>query len=114
MPSPIRQYYFDTYQATRIDLNWHVIQQLHVINRQGQGSFKYRYPIDDILPTIDKPGLIIWGMSDSLLSPKIPSLMQVYAPHLELYQIHNSGHTPMLESPKKTALAIERFITAQK
>lgn len=71
-------------------------------------------PPEDELPgdlaTIQCPTLVICGERDRIIHPAIAHAMADALADAELVSMTDVGHLPQLESPRRTAQAIERFL----
>ncbi|WP_028963633.1 alpha/beta fold hydrolase [Sulfobacillus thermosulfidooxidans] len=64
--------------------------------------------IDQLLPRIHCPTLVIRGEHDRMLSPNVEPLERIT--HAEFIQIPGAGHYPMLEAPEEVAKQIHDFL----
>jgi pimeloyl-ACP methyl ester carboxylesterase len=67
-------------------------------------------PVDDLLPEIHHPALLIWGTEDRVLDYRWSRQFLTLLSHAELATIPLCGHAPMAERPVETAAAIRLFI----
>ncbi|MBA7569028.1 hypothetical protein ES708_10765 [subsurface metagenome] len=67
-------------------------------------------PVDDLLPEIQHPVLLIWGTEDRVLDYRWSRQFVTLLSHAELATIPLCGHAPMIERPAETAAAIRLFI----
>jgi len=67
-------------------------------------------PVDDLLPEIHHPALLIWGTEDRVLDYQWSRQFLTLLSHAELTTIPLCGHAPMAERPAETAAAIRLFI----
>ena len=67
-------------------------------------------PVDDLLPEIHHPALLIWGTEDRVLDYRWSRQFLTLLSHAELATIPLCGHEPMAERPAETAAAIRWFI----
>jgi poly(A) polymerase len=63
-----------------------------------------------VLAGLKKPGLVIAGAADVLIPLEISQQMMVLSPDILYYEFEGVGHMPMLESPTRTAEAINLLI----
>jgi len=66
-------------------------------------------PVDDLLPEIRHPALLIWGTEDRILDYRWSRQFLTLLSHAELATIPLCGHAPMAERPAETAAAIRLF-----
>ncbi len=59
--------------------------------------------IEQLLPDIQHPVLLIWGDQDRVLDPSSVEVFEAGLPHVATVVLKNCGHSPMLEQTKKTA-----------
>ncbi|NJP11139.1 MAG: alpha/beta fold hydrolase [Leptolyngbyaceae cyanobacterium RU_5_1] len=53
-----------------------------------------------VLPTLQIPMLLFWGLKDVMVPPKLARLFVNYNPNLKLIEIENAGHCPHDECPE--------------
>lgn len=54
-----------------------------------------------ILPNIDIPMLLLWGLQDRMIPPKSAHQLAALNPHLKLVELDNAGHCPHDECPEQ-------------
>jgi 3-oxoadipate enol-lactonase len=64
----------------------------------------------NILATLNIPKLLIVGSDDQLIPLENTKEMSLKIKNLQVVEIKNAGHMPMLEYPDQTAIAIENLI----
>lgn len=69
-----------------------------------------RDPVDQILPQIKIPSLILWGKYDRVLPLKWAYIFNLLLIESDLEIIDDCGHVLMLEKPRKCAQIIREFI----
>jgi pimeloyl-ACP methyl ester carboxylesterase len=57
----------------------------------------------DKVGKVTHPTLVLWGEGDRILGTADAAKFQKAIPHAKLIWIEQSGHTPHLEQPQKTA-----------
>lgn len=72
--------------------------------------FGERIWLDEHLPAISAPTLILWGDDDRVLDISSIKLFQAGVPHAQVAIIPACGHVPMLEKPLSTARVYKRFV----
>ncbi len=66
--------------------------------------------VEEVLPRITQPTLLIWGDKDEVLPPRWAQSFLSLLPTARLAMIADSGHMPMLENPDETARLFDQFI----
>lgn len=66
--------------------------------------------LEPILTDIEVPVLFLWGEYDRVLDVSIINVMQPLMPQAEVIVMKNTGHLPMLERPKETAMHYLGFV----
>ena len=61
--------------------------------------------LDDALPRLAMPTLVVWGTRDRALNPAAADVYRSAMPHAEVSLVEGVGHLPMLEAPEATARA---------
>lgn len=69
-------------------------------------------PVDELLPKLSVPSLVLWGEGDRILSPRWATRYVEMIPDARLVMIPSSGHMPQIEAPRLVADAILRFVGA--
>jgi len=69
-----------------------------------------RNPVDEILPLLQQPTLLIWGANDPLLKPVWAERYLELLPHAALRRIDGCGHMPAVEAPEQTKDLILEFL----
>ena len=67
-------------------------------------------PLNDQLPEIVLPTLIIWGRHDQLIDVSCAEVMAAAMPDSELIIFENLGHVPMIEDPANVATPHLQFL----
>ncbi|GLR12365.1 lipase [Chitinimonas prasina] len=75
--------------------------------------FTERVWLDDRLPAIKAPTLILWGDDDRVLDISSIKLFQAGIRHAQVAIIPACGHVPMLEKPAATARVYRGFLANQ-
>lgn len=60
-------------------------------------------PLEDRLPQITAPTLIVWGAEDKVLSPQGAAVLHERLPHSRVVLMPGIGHVPMMEAPRAAA-----------
>lgn len=97
--------YIETYQAETL-FEHGGKNALAAICKQVLG----KEPVDDLLPEIHHPTLLIWGTEDRVSDYRWSRQFLTLLSHAELATIPLCGHAPMAERPAETAAAIRLFI----
>ena len=69
-----------------------------MVNGKSQG--RANYSAKAVLPTLQMPMLLFWGLQDVMVPPKLARLFLAYNPNLKLIEIENAGHCPHDECPE--------------
>ena len=67
-------------------------------------------PVDDLLPLVYHPTLLVWGVEDRLLPVRWAGEWLRGLPRVEWCPISECGHMPPAEKPEPMAVAIEEFL----
>ena len=59
--------------------------------------------LENILPDIEHPVLILWGENDRVLDVSSIDVMRPLIPNVEVVIMKETGHLPMIERPAATA-----------
>lgn len=65
--------------------------------------------LEDRLPAIAAPTLVVWGTEDRILSPDGAAALRARLPRCRVVLMAGTGHVPMMEAPKATADDYLRF-----
>lgn len=65
--------------------------------------------LEERLPQIAAPTLIVWGAEDQVLSPQGAAVLHERLPHSRVVRMPGIGHVPMMEDPQATAADYLRF-----
>ena len=65
--------------------------------------------LEERLPRITAPTLIVWGAEDKVLSPQGAAVLHERLPHSRVVLMPGIGHVPMMEAPRATAADYLRF-----
>ncbi len=58
-------------------------------------------PVRELLPQINVPILLIWGLQDKIISPQQAQAIAKLNPRLKLIELENAGHCPHDEYPEQ-------------
>ncbi len=64
------------------------------------------------LPLIEAPTLVLWGDSDQVLSVSCVDAFLEAIPHAKAMVLPETGHLPMIEKPRDTAMVLQAFLNA--
>lgn len=81
-----------------------------MVNGKSQGSTAYS--AKTILPRLEIPMLLFWGLRDMMVPPKLARLFLAYNPNLKLIEIEEAGHCPHDERPEFVNQEILAWIRA--
>ena len=70
------------------------------------------YPLDEELPKIGCPTLIVWGAHDTLVPVKDATRMQELIPGARREVFERTGHVAMLERPERFNRLLREFLAA--
>ena len=70
------------------------------------------YPLDEELPKISCPTLIVWGAHDTLVPVKDAKRMQELIPGARREVFERTGHVAMLERPERFNRLLRDFLAA--
>lgn len=70
----------------------------------------HRYNMEELLPGIDKPALLIWGRQDKITPPETARQFEELLPTARLQWIDRCGHAPMMERPEVFCDLLEPFL----
>jgi haloalkane dehalogenase len=56
------------------------------------------------------PALIVWGMRDRALPPRVLSRLREALPHAQVHALPDAGHWPHEEAPEQVALLLDGFL----
>ncbi|HBE16277.1 MAG TPA: alpha/beta hydrolase [Cyanobacteria bacterium UBA11149] len=68
---------------------------------KGKTSRKFGRSVKSILPQLEIPLLLIWGLQDRVIPPQLARKFVAMNPKLELVEIENAGHCPHDECPER-------------
>lgn len=88
-----------------------IVQGLQWLNRRGLIRRVAGVYIDpwDSFHAVTMPCLLVQGAISDVLPDEIVRKMQVAQPHMQVVQVANRGHAPMLDEPE-ALVAIDRFL----
>jgi pimeloyl-ACP methyl ester carboxylesterase len=70
----------------------------------------YEHQIEQQLPEILQPVLLIWGRNDQITPPEVANKFEQMLPKARLRWIDKCGHAPMMEHPETFALFLNEFL----
>jgi pimeloyl-ACP methyl ester carboxylesterase len=68
--------------------------------------------LEDLLPAIKAPTLVVWGADDPIWPPKTAGEYVRRIRNARIAVIPNAGHTPYLERPEVFAAAVVKFLAS--
>ena len=71
------------------------------------------YTAKDVLPTLNIPMLLFWGLKDKMVPPTLARLFLKYNSNLKLIEIEDAGHCPHDEHPERVNRDILDWIGAE-
>jgi len=82
----------------------------HALHAQILQQLVHESPtLEDRLPAIAAPTLVVWGSEDRILHPDGAAALHSRLPHCRVVLMHGIGHVPMMEAPAATAADYLRF-----
>lgn len=110
----LEEIYADDAQVTDSLVNRHFDLLLAPGNRKAftdRASVRdNRPPVNDLLPKITAPTLIIWGAEDAIISPEHAYQFHQLVPKSDLRIYPNTGHWPQEENPGKTVVDVRDYL----
>src|SRR5699024_9352246 len=70
----------------------------------------HAYSMEDKLPQITQPTLLIWGKQDIITPPKVARQFNRLLPHSTLEFINHCEHAPMMERPESFYKLLNDFL----
>lgn len=69
-----------------------------------------RNNLEDKIPGISSPVLLVWGKQDTITPPWVGEKFHELIPNSKLVMLDECGHAPMMEQPEKFNLALSDFL----
>jgi pimeloyl-ACP methyl ester carboxylesterase len=91
-------------------LNYYRASPLHPATESEPGAAAVRLPRE--LVTVTVPTLVIWGMRDEALLPRLLQGLDEYVPDLRIARIEQGSHWVVHEFPERVNALIRDFIAA--
>lgn len=106
--------------AQRPFLPWPVLQasraaalaQAESNQRIWNQQLAHRHLLDARVDTLRARTLVLWGGADQVFDVSGAELLRRRLPSADVQVLPGLGHLPMMEAPRETALAYERFLRA--
>lgn len=76
----------------------------------GRDLAERPYPLEPVLPGIERPVFVLWGADDRVLDVSAIEVMQPLVPQAVVVVMPKCGHIPMVERPEETARHYRRFL----
>lgn len=70
----------------------------------------HSHNMEERLPEIDQPTLLIWGKQDVVTPPKVANQFFALLPNARLEWIDRCGHAPMMERPEAFSALLKDFL----
>lgn len=70
----------------------------------------HTYNMEEVLPEIRIPTLLIWGKNDLVTPPEVAMTFKKLLPCAELRWIDHCGHAPMMERPDEFVFCLKPFL----
>jgi pimeloyl-ACP methyl ester carboxylesterase len=90
-----------------------MMQNQWVVDRSVQSMETGKDALDDALPKLTEPLLIVWGSDDQLLPLSMGQRFHALVPSSELDVIQGCGHLAPKTCPSRVAMATADFLKAQ-
>lgn len=104
-------FYDDLVDDTIVDEILKVIQSSQKLaNLLRIARCTHDYNMEDLLPAITQPALLIWGENDLITPPKVAETFHEKLPNNSLEWISRCGHAPMMERPEEFAYHLKKFL----
>lgn len=71
-----------------------------------------RHKLEERLPQIQVPTLLVWGAQDRITPPEVASQFRALIPDSRLVFLPDCGHVPMLERPEAFNAAVRTWLAA--
>ncbi|NRA66344.1 MAG: alpha/beta hydrolase [Pseudobacteriovorax sp.] len=112
MPHPIKDHIFHEMMRHRL---WH--RKLLADLFSGMGSEDdpklLDFALNNCLKEIECPTLILWGDDDTLFPKETAYVIKKEIPNSEIHFLLDVGHAPQIESPRRFAKVLTKFIESQ-
>lgn len=69
------------------------------------------YNMEDELPKIFQPTLLVWGKNDIITPPEVGETFCQKMPNAQLKWIDKCGHAPMMERPEQFVGYLKNFLS---
>jgi pimeloyl-ACP methyl ester carboxylesterase len=96
----------------RRDILRHMSDNQWVIDRSLQSMLTHQDAVDNTLPTLKAPLLIVWGSNDALIPLPVGEHMHALDPQSELDVVDGCGHLAPATCPARVAQATVAFLQA--
>lgn len=70
----------------------------------------HSHNMEDMLPDIYQPALLVWGKQDVVTPPKVAMKFESLLPNARLKWIDQCGHAPMMERPDQFSAHMKAFL----
>ncbi len=67
--------------------------------------------LDEVLPDIDAPVLLVWGSQDQVLDPSSAQVFGALLPNVQTRLVEEAGHAVVNEKPREAARLYRQFLT---
>ncbi len=94
-----------------VDSVWRTIAERDAVLRLVRAArAAKRRNIEERLPEIEVPTLIVWGLDDRITPPEVAQRFHVLIPKSDLCWLSDCGHAPMLEQPARFNAIVEAWL----
>ncbi|MEC4736383.1 alpha/beta hydrolase [Shewanella sp. E94] len=112
--NPIEYFNYTFYKSTHIPK---FLKQTHLALQAHKKRLHHKifndFHHNDLLPYLNRiqvPVLIIWGEKDRILDKSALDKICPLLNNVQVILLKNTGHLPMIESPKKSAVLFNHFV----
>ena len=105
-------FYDDLVDDTIIDEILEVLQSpAKLIRLLRIARSTHQHNLENELPKIPHPTLLVWGRNDVITPPEVAEQFQQKMPNATLKWIDRCGHAPMMERPREFAEYLQGFLS---
>ncbi len=77
---------------------------------RGMTAPNFSLPVKSLLPKLDIPMLLMWGLEDRMIPPILARKFVKLNPNLELLELNHAGHCPHDECPEQVNLMLLEWL----
>lgn len=86
--------------------------RVHTLNLIHAARSAKKDNMQDVLPLIKAPTLLLWGEDDVVTTMQVAETFHRLIPNSKLVSIKNCGHAPMIEYPEWFSGEVDKFLKA--